>query len=248
MFTSQFRRAKPLTLTGAVFAGLFVSVFFGFWCGGAHAMGVQAAQNAAVFAQGTATVPGVVTGEYRSDSDHKMGYSFALKSGQMFVGQYTAKDYRPAGAPVQVEYAVHDPMVSHVVGQPPPGPQPLWFELAGLVMGVVILAGILVRMAQLGAPVVAVLGFTVLCLACGAAMVGVGGSVMSGRHYTVQVGDQAWTTDGSQREVTQGATMQVKDGQLTVNGRGFGPVPDRAHLWFRNDGIFVNGRLVPGSG
>ena len=184
----------------------------------------------------------VVSSQHRKSGKYEVGYTFTLATGQVYQGEYDFSETRNPGTPLKVVYAEHDPIVSRPKGQPPSRGQS---DLAFIppIFAVIGIAGmtLIMRRNQIAT------GTTVAWIVVWASAFGLAYFITAAHHdekYCIQVGQEAWTMP-SLTYCFNGVNMSNSAEGLTVNGVKYGPVPDRAHVWIRDDGVLVNNRLAP---
>ncbi len=233
---------------GAYFAfGVLWVGFAGFWTGGAHRQTQEATKAVDALARGKAQADGWVwfTYDVTEGSGYDVGYNFRTPTGQIFTGSFPSNRRYPTGAEVRVAYATSDPMVSYEIGRGglDESTFPIeWFGLAMGLLGLFLMGKYAMDQANASSAVKRAFVFVASAAYVGGAVLGLG---QTWEKYTLQVGEEAWSSASFDNEsYISGPPVKLSNGGLTVDGRSYGPVPDHAHVWIRDDGVYVNGQLV----
>lgn len=237
----------PRNATSYFLFGVFCVGFSGFWTGGAHQQTLAASRDAAVFAKGAERTEGSTRAVYdrTEGGGFDVDYNFRTADGRIYAGTFQSRRRPGEGETVEVEYARSDPAVSREIHANSPANTIPPIEWAGLGLGAVILV-LMTKFAfdQVGASASVRGAFVGTCLAAYAGGL-FWGSGMRQVRYTVQVGNEAWSSPSFTNDFIPGVKLRLEGGRLRVNGRDYGSVPNHAHIWVRDDGVHIDSSQAP---
>lgn len=222
--------------------GPLMEAFCGFWTAGAHGARVAAQEDLDTLAKGAAPAKAVVYTSYREGGNtYDTTYNFKVPTGQAYDGEYRADQKMQEGQTIPVLYAKADPTISHPTFKPLSLDASAPMELIGVAFGtlLVVLMAFL-GLKSTGVSRTAVTFFILLC--CSFFVLGMpfGGLINSGERYTVQVGDNAWSSSSFGSWHPDGVDFKIDNDVLVYSGRSY-PLPHRAHIWFKDGQVLING-------
>lgn len=236
--------ANPVTylLFGALWVGLT-----GWGAGGARRQTEERVNAAKAFAGAKEQVEGWVWFTYDDpDGGYNVGYRYRLPSGQVYEGGYPSKQRVASGVPLQVAYAVADPMVSRAVGWDSSGFDTFpieWFAVGMGLLGFVLIGKFGMDQADASRGVRLLFLFLAPSLFVAGALYGLS---QTREMYTLQIGDEAWSSPSFDGESNlPSPPVRLSSEGLWVGEHSYGSVPNRSHVWVRGEEVLVNGVVTP---